>query len=109
MLNQNIKADGLLVMAFTMTLILFAGCVDGVGVSTQRLDINSATAKDLSQLPKITAVQIELIITGRPWSFTEELVKKQVLSQREYEAMKDLIVAIQHSPVEGKGEKKKIH
>ena len=109
MLNQNIKAHGLLAVALTMTLILLAGCVGGVGTTAERLDINSATAKDLSQLPKITAVQIELIIAGRPWSFTEELVKKQVLSQSEYEAMKDLIVAIQHSPVEGKGEKKKIH
>ena len=109
MLNKNIKAHGLLAVALTMTLILLAGCVNGVSAAAQRLDINSATAKDLSQLPKITAMQIELIIAGRPWGFTEELVKKQVLSQREYEAMKDLIVAIQHSPVEGKGERKKIH
>lgn len=66
------------------------------------LDINSVSAKDLAALPKIGEAKAKAIIAGRPWSRKDDLVKKNVLTQSEYDAIKDLIIAKQ----DGKGDKK---
>lgn len=92
-----------------LVLILLSACAGSAVTVTSPLDLNSATTEQLARLPKIRSLQIEAIIAGRPWSFAYELVKRQVFTQDEYDAIKNLIVAIQHSPIDGKGEKKKIH
>jgi DNA uptake protein ComE-like DNA-binding protein len=59
------------------------------------LDLNSATDKELAALPKIGEAKAKAIIAGRPWSGKDDLVTKKVLSQAEYDAIKDMIVAKQ--------------
>ena len=72
------------------------------------MDINSATDKELASLPKIGEVKAKAIIKGRPWGGKDDLVKKKVLSQAEYDAIKDLIIAKQaKKEVAKKDEKKK--
>lgn len=94
---------------FVLTLMLLSACAAS-GVTTHQLvDLNSATSEQLARLPEIKPLQVEAIVAGRPWNFTEGLVKRRVVTQSEYDAIKNLIVAIQHSPIDGKGEKKKIH
>ena len=92
-----------------LVLMLLSACAGSAVTVSLPLDLNSATAEQLARLPKIRPLQIEAIIAGRPWSFRDELVKRQIFTQNEYDAIKNLIVAIQHSPIDGKGEKKKIH
>ncbi len=92
-----------------LTLMLLSACAGSAVTTAQPIDINSATSEQLARLPEIKPLQVEAIIAGRPWNFTEELVKRQVVTQSEYDAIKNLIVAIQRSPIDGKGEKKKIH
>lgn len=92
-----------------LTLMLLSACAASAVTTHQLVDLNSATSEQLARLPEIKPLQVEAIIAGRPWNFTEELVKRQVVTQSEYDAIKNLIVAIQHSPIDGKGEKKKIH
>ena len=72
------------------------------------MDINSATDKELASLPKIGEAKAKAIVKGRPWGGKDDLVKKKVLSQAEYDAIKDLIVAKQaKKEVAKKDEKKK--
>ena len=72
------------------------------------MDINSATDKELASLPKIGEAKAKAIVKGRPWGGKDDLVKKKVLSQAEYDAIKDLIIAKQaKKEVAKKDEKKK--
>ncbi|MBL8521750.1 MAG: helix-hairpin-helix domain-containing protein [Betaproteobacteria bacterium] len=59
------------------------------------MDLNSATEKELASLPKIGEAKAKAIVKGRPWGGKDELVVKKVLSQAEYDAIKDLIIAKQ--------------
>jgi DNA uptake protein ComE-like DNA-binding protein len=68
------------------------------------VDLNSATDKELAALPKIGEAKAKAIIAGRPWSGKDDLVAKKVLSQAEYDAIKDLIVAKQAKKEEPKKE-----
>lgn len=66
------------------------------------IDINTATDKELAGLPKIGDVKAKAIIKGRPWGGKDDLVKKNVLTKAEYDAIKDLIIAKQAAKDEPK-------
>lgn len=59
------------------------------------LDLNSATKKELSELPKIGEARSNAIIKGRPYSGKDELVSKKILTQAVYDGIKDLVIAKQ--------------
>ena len=59
------------------------------------MDLNSATDKELASLPKIGEAKAKAIIKGRPWGGKDELVAKKILTQAEYDAIKDMIIAKQ--------------
>ena len=59
------------------------------------MDINSASKKDLSNLPKIGDARSDAIIKGRPYKSKDELVLKKILSEDVYKEIKDLIIAKQ--------------
>lgn len=65
------------------------------------LDINSATKKELSELPKIGDVRSSAIIKGRPYNGKDELLSKKILPQAVYDGIKELVVAKQ-KPAETK-------
>ena len=71
------------------------------------MDLNSATEKELASLPKIGEAKAKAIIKGRPWGGKDELVGKKVLTQAEYDAIKDLIIAKQAKAEEKKDTAKK--
>ena len=71
------------------------------------MDINSATDKELASLPKIGDAKAKAIIKGRPWGGKDDLVKKKILSQADYDAIKELIIAKQVKKVEAKQEEPK--
>jgi competence protein ComEA len=68
---------------------------------TALLDLNSATKKELSELPKIGDARSNAIIKGRPYSGKDELVSKKILPQAVYDGIKDLVIAKQ-KPLEAK-------
>jgi hypothetical protein len=57
------------------------------------LDVNSATATELQRLPGIDASAAQRIIRSRPYKSQQELVTRGVLSDRQYQGLKDLITA----------------
>ena len=57
--------------------------------------INSATKKELSELPKIGDVRSAAIIKGRPYKGKDELVSKKILTEDVYNGIKDRVIAKQ--------------
>ena len=59
----------------------------------QPLDINKATKDQLQNLPGMSAEGAERIIDGRPYRSATELVRRRIVSQQEYDKIKDQITA----------------
>jgi hypothetical protein len=58
---------------------------------TEKIDVNSATAKEIATLPGIGEVYSKKIVDGRPYKSNEEIVKAGV-PQKTVDKIKDLIV-----------------
>lgn len=59
------------------------------------LDLNSATAEELSKLKGIGDVRSAAIIKGRPYKGKDELVQKKIIPEGVYAGIKDQIIAKQ--------------
>jgi competence protein ComEA len=59
------------------------------------LDINTATADRLMELPGIDDTYARKIIAGRPYKWKDELVRKKIMPQVNYDQIKDLIIVKQ--------------
>lgn len=57
----------------------------------QLLDINSASREKLATLPGVDESVAERIIAHRPYSSTQELVTRHVISKAEYDQIRDHI------------------
>jgi len=62
---------------------------------TALVDINTASKAELVKLPEIGDVIADRIITGRPYAKKDDLVKKKILSKKEYAKIKNSIIAKQ--------------
>lgn len=61
--------------------------------SSDKLDINTATADQLKTLPGIGDATAQKIIAGRPYHAKNDLVNKKILTESQYAAVKDQIIA----------------
>ena len=59
----------------------------------QPLDVNKATKDQLLSLPGINAERADRIVAGRPYSSSSDLVSRRVISQQEYDNIKDKVTA----------------
>ncbi len=59
------------------------------------IDINTASAQELSQLKGIGEARSAAIVKGRPYRGKDELVRKKILPEAVYAEIKDRIIAKQ--------------
>jgi DNA uptake protein ComE-like DNA-binding protein len=57
------------------------------------LDLNKATKDQLTTLPGISDERAERILAGRPYDNSGQLVSRRILSQTEYDKIKDSVTA----------------
>ena len=57
------------------------------------LDLNKATKDQLTALPGISDERAERILAGRPYDNSGQLVSRRILSQTEYDKIKDSVTA----------------
>jgi len=73
---------------------------------TKKLDINSASEKDLQQLPGIGEALAKKIVDNRPYKRKDELVQKKIVPQATYDKIKEQIIAKQDTAKAGDTAKK---
>jgi DNA uptake protein ComE-like DNA-binding protein len=64
--------------------------------SNSQVDLNTADKSQLMSLPGITDQQASAIIADRPYSNTHDAVAKGAISESEYQAIKDRVIAKQN-------------
>ena len=57
------------------------------------VNINRASREDLLTLPGLTEREADRIIAERPFDNTEDLVRRHVLAQAEYDKIRDRVIA----------------
>jgi len=63
--------------------------------AAEKLDLNTATEQELSELPGIGEARSKAIIKGRPYKGKDELVERKILTQSVYNKIKDQVIAKQ--------------
>jgi DNA uptake protein ComE-like DNA-binding protein len=69
------------------------GVKEGMGRDKKTININKASREDLLSLPGITEHEADRIIEQRPYDGTDDLVRRHVIPQAEYDKISDRIIA----------------
>jgi DNA uptake protein ComE-like DNA-binding protein len=69
------------------------------GLTSDRpVDLNQASKAEISSLPGISDGRADQIIAGRPYATTSELVGRRILTQEEFDRVKDRVKVGKPSP-----------
>jgi len=64
-------------------------------MSAEKLDLNTATEQELSELSGIGEARAKAIVKGRPYKGKDELVDRKIIPQSVYNKIKDKVIAKQ--------------
>jgi competence protein ComEA len=85
----------LCVLAVATALALPACGLLGRGGGAQRsaaVDLNTASLRAVERLPGITPRMAREIVEGRPYDTPDDLVRRRILTDREYGRIADMVV-----------------
>jgi len=85
-------------LLFTLPLAISAQkaakpAAPAAATTTDKIDINTATADQLKAIPGIGDAYSKRIIDGRPYTAKNQLVSRGILPQGVYDKVKDQIIA----------------
>jgi len=63
--------------------------------TTEKVDLNTASQQELSELAGIGEARAKAIIKGRPYKGKDELVERKIIPQSVYDKIKDKVIAKQ--------------
>jgi DNA uptake protein ComE-like DNA-binding protein len=69
------------------------GVKEGMGSDHKAININKASREDLLTLPGLNDRAADRIIADRPFENAHDLVTKRIVSQSEYDQIRDRIIA----------------
>ena len=65
---------------------------DKAPAAAEKVDLNTATEKELSQLPGITEARAKSIIKGRSYKSRDELVDRKILPKSVYDKIRGQLI-----------------
>ena len=85
-----------------LVLLLVAGCgffrrAQPTAVGGP-IDLNTASLDEVEQLPGITPSMAQQIVDGRPYNDVDDLVDRKILSNREYQRLKNRVAVKKSEP-----------
>lgn len=80
-------------LPFSMTAQKASSAKSAAAATTDKVDINTATADQLKAVPGIGDAYSKRIIDGRPYTAKNQLVSRGILPQGVYDKIKDQIIA----------------
>jgi DNA uptake protein ComE-like DNA-binding protein len=69
------------------------GVREGMGRDTKAININKASREDLLSLPGMSEHEADRIIADRPYDNADDLVRRRVISESEYDKIRDRVIA----------------
>lgn len=75
------------------TKAMVEGVKEGMRADNRAINVNKASRADLLTLPGVTEHEADRIIAERPFDNADDLVKRKILPQSEYDKIRDRIIA----------------
>jgi DNA uptake protein ComE-like DNA-binding protein len=69
------------------------GVKEGMGRDRKAVNINKASREELRNLPGITEHEADRIIAERPFDNADDLVRRHVIPESEYDKIRDQVIA----------------
>ena len=69
------------------------GVREGMRSDQKAIDINHASREDLLRLPDLTEHEADRIIASRPFHDAHDLVSRRVVTESEYDKIRDRVIA----------------
>jgi DNA uptake protein ComE-like DNA-binding protein len=75
------------------TKAVVEGVKEGMGRDNKAININKASREDLLTLPGITEHDTDRIIADRPYDNADDLVRRRIIPESEYDKIRDRVIA----------------
>jgi DNA uptake protein ComE-like DNA-binding protein len=75
------------------TKAVVEGVKDGMGRDSKAVNINKASREDLLNLPGMTEHDADRIIADRPYDNADDLVRRRIIPESEYDKIRDRVIA----------------
>jgi DNA uptake protein ComE-like DNA-binding protein len=75
------------------TKAMAEGVKEGMGRDNKAVNINKASREDLLNLPGMSEHEADRIIAARPYDSADDLVRRHIIPDSEYDKIRDRVIA----------------